>query len=239
MQCFQLAMGIGGAGKCKIFWQSVGDSLRRSRRGWNGRSGVEAFATPSLRQVGETPLSGSGGVAQAVPGRAHVAGRQGGRQRQEPGRRARGADRDLSLILNLMIDDELVRALLSELVEAHPSIREIWLLGSRAAGTQKADSDWDFFVFADRETFEALASQPRFNRPNVDLLVVYDDDNFRKPWPDGDRVKKGALSGWAWKATGDNATYRATKPLDGDDFRVDVLEGRAVRIDLRGLRSCN
>jgi hypothetical protein len=67
------------------------------------------------------------------------------------------------------------------------------------------------------------AAAPVFNDPRVDLLVVYDGDNFRKPWPDGDREKHGSLSGWDWKQTScGEAVYRATKPRDDDDFYASI-----------------
>jgi predicted nucleotidyltransferase len=72
----------------------------------------------------------------------------------------------------------------------------VWLIGSRAAGSASPNSDWDYLVFADRQTFDDLARNEAFNDPEIDLLVVYDGDQFSKPWPDDSRQKKGSLLGW-------------------------------------------
>lgn len=36
---------------------------------------------------------------------------------------------------------------LAEVVRRHPGIAEVWLIGSRANGTETPESDWDFLVF--------------------------------------------------------------------------------------------
>lgn len=120
---------------------------------------------------------------------------------------------------------------LKELVASHPAIAEVWLIGSRADGSARPTSDWDYLVIADQGTLESLSAKPEFNALDVDLLVVYDGDNFRKPWPDGDREKHGSLSGWDWNQTSETeAHYRATKARSNDDFYSWVSEGRAVRV---------
>lgn len=121
-----------------------------------------------------------------------------------------------------------------QLVMSYPTIKEVWLIGSRADGSAQPNSDWDYLVIADQGTLETLSAELEFNLPNVDLLVVYDGDNFRKPWPDGDREKHGSLSGWDWSQTSESeAVYRATKPHSTDDFYSWVSEGRAVRVYAR------
>lgn len=118
------------------------------------------------------------------------------------------------------------------LIAAYPAIREVWLIGSRADNTASPSSDWDYLAFADRFTFDDLARRDGdLNDPAIDLLLVYDDDQFCKPWPDGERQKKGSLSGWEWRKQSDtHATYRATKPRGGDDFNVQVTTGTATRV---------
>jgi hypothetical protein len=114
----------------------------------------------------------------------------------------------------------------------YPSIKQIWLIGSRADGSAKPSSDWDYIVMADQSALDALSVDSRFNDPAIDLLVVYDGDQFRKPWPDGSREKHGSLTGWNWKETSEGkATYRATKPRDDDDFNVSVMTGVATRVN--------
>ena len=114
------------------------------------------------------------------------------------------------------------------LLRAYPAIKEVWLIGSRANGSAKPSSDWDYLVMADCSTLRALSVHAAFNDPTVDLLVVYDGNNFRKPWPDGYREKKGSLAGWEWRRiSGTDARYKTTKPPEDDDW---VKEGAAKRV---------
>lgn len=83
-----------------------------------------------------------------------------------------------------------IGALLNELPSACSDIQEIWLIGSRAIGSEREDSDWDFLVFAGKECLNNLSSRHDLNLSNVDLLVVYDEDHFQEPWADA--PKKGA-----------------------------------------------
>jgi Nucleotidyltransferase domain len=117
------------------------------------------------------------------------------------------------------------------LLRAYPSIKEVWLIGSRADGSAKPTSDWDYIILANQGVLAALSKTSTFNQPDIDLLVVFDGDNFRKPWADGQREKRGSLSGWEWRAiSATAATYRATKAGEGEDFNVDVRIGRAIRV---------
>jgi hypothetical protein len=117
------------------------------------------------------------------------------------------------------------------LLRAHPSIKEVWLIGSRADGSAKPTSDWDYIIFADQGVLSALSTTSTFNKRDIDLLVVFDGDNFRKPWADGQREKRGCLSGWEWRPISTStAAYRATKAREGEDFNVDVHVGKAIRV---------
>jgi hypothetical protein len=98
------------------------------------------------------------------------------------------------------------------LVSAYPDIREIWLIGSQADGSARSDSGWDFLAFADVSALSSLAASSAFNRSEVDLLIVYDGDNFCKPCPDGDREKKGSLTAWNWhQAVGHRGTLQSNE----------------------------
>ncbi len=64
-----------------------------------------------------------------------------------------------------------VAALLRDLVSTFPDIEEVWLLGSRAEGTETAASDWDLLVFSgDRVTPEMVAPMERFSPEWFDIL---------------------------------------------------------------------
>jgi hypothetical protein len=132
------------------------------------------------------------------------------------------------------------REYVAQLVAKYPSIREVWLYGSRANGTERDDSDWDYLAFADARTLGELVLDRNFHRTGVDLMVVIDDGNcFFKPWIDpGGRQKHGTLldgveaGGLCWKpAEGDaaEATYTATKPRRDSTFDVDTLPDQTAR----------
>lgn len=63
-----------------------------------------------------------------------------------------------------------------------PSIRELWLVGSRANGGGSPDSDWDVLAFADEQTLAVLRAQPLLRREDLDLLIAVDGDKFESPW---------------------------------------------------------
>lgn len=115
-----------------------------------------------------------------------------------------------------------VQAHIFKLAQVYPGITEIWLIGSRANGNARIDSDWDLLMFADSETFLEITKRPEFKQPGVDLLVVYDNLHFQEPWPesaDGYEPKTGALRGlgeWDWERISDvDATYTGTKVING------------------------
>ena len=117
----------------------------------------------------------------------------------------------------------------SQLVSNFPGISSIWLFGSRANKTAKAFSDWDVLVFGDEETFINLKKNEFFHRGAVDLLVVTDGDNFKKPYGE---AKSGSLSEWKWKETGSNeAEYISVK------FVPDEAGGNLGEIDKKILKS--
>lgn len=115
-----------------------------------------------------------------------------------------------------------------ELTIAYPEITDAWLIGSRAQGTERYDSDWDYLVFANQFVLRSLRQRVRFNSPKIDLFVVYDGNQFAKPWRDGDRAKKGSLTNWDWHRTSAmDATYRATKFDENGSF-TSVGRGRRI-----------
>lgn len=109
--------------------------------------------------------------------------------------------------------------------------REVWLFGSRANPSEKAPQDWDVLAFGNANLLKEF--QARQSVEGLDLLIVYDGDQFEAPWPrasDG-AIKRGSLTEWEWtRVDAGHATYRATKARSGEDFNVDVTTARAVRI---------
>lgn len=125
----------------------------------------------------------------------------------------------------LKIDD-----FLSKITRAHPGIREIWLFGSRAKGEGRPGSDWNFFVFADEDTFQQLAKNIRFKRADVQLLVIRNGDEFREPW--GRNPKQGYLSEWEWVKISDReAQYCGIKWAQEEKGGQTALElCKAIRL---------
>lgn len=109
-----------------------------------------------------------------------------------------------------------VQAFVRPLIEARHAV---WLIGSRASGTQTEGSDWDFVIFGSEPLVQSLAATAA--PANIDALVVYDGDEFRSPWPresDG-WVKSGSLSHWAWSEVSQcEAKYMSSK--EGDDWNT-------------------
>ena len=112
----------------------------------------------------------------------------------------------------------------------YEEIEEVWLMGSRANGTARPDSDWDLLVFADEPTFRRMRKNHRLRRAEIDCLVVRGGNEFREPW--GRRPKHGDLCGWGWtKMSKSEAEYDATKWVEDEDGgRTISKRCRAIRI---------
>lgn len=126
-----------------------------------------------------------------------------------------------------------IKKYIEQLTSTYPAIQSIWLFGSRANEKQRIDSDCDLLVFGTREILEALKFYQTFHQKVVDLLVVYNGNDFEKPW--GEEQKSGSLIEWCWKESSANeATYRATKGIfnadDEEEFNLKVTQCKAYRM---------
>ena len=103
-----------------------------------------------------------------------------------------------------------IKEYIKNLKNSYPNITSTWLIGSRANGTAKPNSDWDFIVFANNETLENIRNNHEFHKENIDLLIVYNESgDFAKPWG---KKKTGNLKNWAWKNINENETsYESAK----------------------------
>ena len=127
--------------------------------------------------------------------------------------------------------------MLSEYIEnllaACPEITEVWLIGSRANDKARVDSDWDLLVFGSNRTLSILHKNLSLRRPDIDLLIVYNGNDFRAPWKtESGKVHSGSLTGWEWerdKGSHVRAHYKGTKGKD-DEFEVTVTREAAKRI---------
>ncbi len=75
-----------------------------------------------------------------------------------------------------------IRAYLNPLVRQF-SIESVWLIGSRANGTSRPDSDWDFLGFATKDVLRALRADNSFRQSGLHLFIVTDGNRFECPWP--------------------------------------------------------
>jgi hypothetical protein len=108
-----------------------------------------------------------------------------------------------------------IREFAMGIVAVAPSVKEIWLLGSRANGTAGPDSDWDLLVLADEEALTRLRRTPSLHLPNVDCLVATNQE-FVNAW--GEKVKSGSMPGWEWVRLNDFfAEYTEKKWEDAED----------------------
>jgi len=100
------------------------------------------------------------------------------------------------------------------LIQSHPGIAEVWLFGSRADGTPKPNSDWDYMVFlSDQREFNGISQDRELDQPEIDLFVVVGLRAMR-PWPARDGENKvlrldASLAGMNWTARGATATYQS------------------------------
>ena len=122
---------------------------------------------------------------------------------------------------------------IENLLSACPEITEVWLIGSRANDKAREDSDWDFFVFGNDHTLSTLQENLSLRHPDIDLLVVYNGNDFREPWEtESGKAKSGSLTGWEWELDKDSlvrAHYNGTKWKDGE-FGVTVTREVAKRV---------
>jgi predicted nucleotidyltransferase len=107
-----------------------------------------------------------------------------------------------------MLDDESADYI-KKLTSRVSGIRRVWLIGSRANGRARGNSDWDFIVFSDPASFELIRNDTALHAENIDLLVVASDGTFCRPWGSS---KSGSLESWGWECvTPARARYVGTK----------------------------
>ena len=127
----------------------------------------------------------------------------------------------------------MLRKYIETLRAACPEITEIWLIGSRANDKARVDSDWDLLVFGNPDTLVALRKNLSLRRPDIDLLIVHNGNDFEAPWETkSGKGKSGNLAGWKWerdKGSTTRAHYRGTKQGD-DEFGVTITREVAKRV---------
>lgn len=136
----------------------------------------------------------------------------------------------IHLIANLMLNKE-IENFIAYLTQKCSSIAEIWLIGSRANGIAREDSDWDLLVFGGELVFKTIKNDTTLHNDNVDLLVVL-GDRFVKPYGE---PKEGSLQNWKWKTVSDvKATYEGKKWIADIEAEKEGFEDMG-RLDVREL----
>ena len=117
---------------------------------------------------------------------------------------------------------------LHKITDKYPDIEAIWLFGSRANGSHNQESDWDLFVFANDRVLDLLKADKELKneseKNNIDLLVVFNGDDFKPPWKrpgeENKRYKQGCMTGvhsFEWIRISEvEAKYKARK--DDEDL---------------------
>jgi len=116
-------------------------------------------------------------------------------------------------------------AFLSRVLVCCLDIRAVWSSGE--AGSVLAATSHQLIVFADRQTLLSLRKSGELHRADVELLVVFDGDQFENAW--GPRRLSGSLSRWAWRQVNDQLAYfdeSKWAPREGDAAPV----GAVVRV---------
>jgi predicted nucleotidyltransferase len=90
-------------------------------------------------------------------------------------------------------------------------VGKVWLIGSRANKRSKENSDWEVLLEGDLSVVHEMSKDPqKYRIDNIDILIVFDGNNFRSPFEE----KKGSKSSWHWKEIEGRYFYRRGKNKD-------------------------
>jgi hypothetical protein len=117
-----------------------------------------------------------------------------------------------------------VSKVLEELVSENETV-SVWLIGSRANGAVREDSDWDFVAFVSDLIFE----RPARNH-DVDIIRVDRDGTYLL---EGQSIARaGPFKTWRWRRNGPNqALYTVRVPPDvhgQSSYDLEQVEFRAL-----------
>jgi predicted nucleotidyltransferase len=127
--------------------------------------------------------------------------------------------------IKLLAND--IKPYLNKIINKYSNIETIWLYGKRANGDHNQESDWDLFVFANGRVLDLLKADIELKneseKNNIDLLVVFDGENFKAPWKrpgeENKRYKESCLTGvggFGWSKLSEvEAEYTEVKGVEG------------------------
>jgi hypothetical protein len=117
---------------------------------------------------------------------------------------------------------------LRQLIGLSPGLRQIWLFGSRANLTGRAESDWDYLAHGTANCLSEISALPDLHRQDVDFLVSSDGENFVNAWGDRNKLLDRVTLRWQ-QLSEDAAEYIGTKDVLGE-FRFKQTKCMAFRI---------
>jgi hypothetical protein len=102
-------------------------------------------------------------------------------------------------------------------------IREVWSVGHADLALAATGSARELLVFADRPTLQKLRRSDHLHHAGVELLVVFDGNQFENAW--GRRRLSGSLARWAWRQVTDELAY-----YDESRWADHAADGGVVRV---------
>jgi hypothetical protein len=114
-------------------------------------------------------------------------------------------------------------ALVSSVLARCLDIRAVWSVGHADLTLDTADSVRELLVFADRATLQRLRKSDHLHLAGVELLVVFDGNQFENAW--GRRRLSGSLARWAWRQVTDELAY-----YDESKWADHERDGGVVRV---------
>jgi hypothetical protein len=102
-------------------------------------------------------------------------------------------------------------------------IRALWSIGHADLAQARLDSAGQLLAFADRPTLQALRRSDHLHRADVELLVVFDGNQFENAW--GPRRLSGSLARWAWRPVTEELAY-----YDESRWADHERDGGVVRV---------
>lgn len=102
---------------------------------------------------------------------------------------------------------------IADLVTLQIPPSSIWLIGSRANGRAKPNSDTDLLVFGSNATIRLIV-ESMLPPQEIDCLVVFDGNQYRDPWQE----KSGSLTSIKWQQLSDRrARYIGAKWIPDEE----------------------
>ena len=94
-------------------------------------------------------------------------------------------------------------AFLAQILIPCIDIRAVWSIADAEAGRDATCHE--LLAFADRRTLQRLRRSAHLHCAAVELLVVFDGDQFENAW--GPRRLSGSLARWAWREETSRLAY--------------------------------